>query len=658
MRMRRQSRVAPVFMGVKSSRLSADGASQRGKRMTVGRTLLRSMLVAATLAAGLQAAFSDEWRTTSSLIGESKYGDNFQHYDYVNPDAPKGGTLNSVIIGTFDNFNPYIVQGSAAAGLVAFGGGLLYDTLMDQATDEGSTSHPLIADAYKYPADYSSATYRLDPRAKWHDGQPITTDDVIWSFQVLKANSPLYSRYFENVTEAVAISDREVEFHFNQKGNRELPKILGDLVVLPKHWWEGTDANGKKRDITKPTLEIPLGSAAYKIASFKPGSEIVWQRVPDYWGAKVPVKIGRENFDTQRFRYFLDDNAAWQAFTKGGFEDFHAEVRAQRWAVEYTFPAIKSGDVIKKEYPTTSPEPMQAYVMNTRRPLFQDVRVRQALTYAYDFESMNRTIFFGAYTRTDSYFEGGDLASTGLPQGKELEILQPFRDKLPPELFTQEFKLPVYDTPQSGRENLRKAYDLFKQAGWINQAGKLVNAKTGEVFKIEFLGNDPIDERIASPFIDNLRRLGIDATLRIVDDSQYTNRTRAFDFDMLAVASFAQSNSPGNEQRDFFSSTAADRSGSRNLSGIKNPVVDALIDRVIFATDRDDLLAATHALDRVLLWNYYMVPQWHLGKVRAAYWNKFGIPEKQPTYRGVDLDSWWIDPDKEKALAAKYKGVN
>lgn len=626
--------------------------------MTVGRTLLRSMLVAATLAAGLQAAFSDEWRTTSSLIGESKYGDNFQHYDYVNPDAPKGGTLNSVIIGTFDNFNPYIVQGSAAAGLVAFGGGLLYDTLMDQATDEGSTSHPLIADAYKYPADYSSATYRLDPRAKWHDGQPITTDDVIWSFQVLKANSPLYSRYFENVTEAVAISDREVEFHFNQKGNRELPKILGDLVVLPKHWWEGTDANGKKRDITKPTLEIPLGSAAYKIASFKPGSEIVWQRVPDYWGAKVPVKIGRENFDTQRFRYFLDDNAAWQAFTKGGFEDFHAEVRAQRWAVEYTFPAIKSGDVIKKEYPTTSPEPMQAYVMNTRRPLFQDVRVRQALTYAYDFESMNRTIFFGAYTRTDSYFEGGDLASTGLPQGKELEILQPFRDKLPPELFTQEFKLPVYDTPQSGRENLRKAYDLFKQAGWINQAGKLVNAKTGEVFKIEFLGNDPIDERIASPFIDNLRRLGIDATLRIVDDSQYTNRTRAFDFDMLAVASFAQSNSPGNEQRDFFSSTAADRSGSRNLSGIKNPVVDALIDRVNFATDRDDLLAATHALDRVLLWNYYMVPQWHLGKVRAAYWNKFGIPEKQPTYRGVDLDSWWIDPDKEKALAAKYKGVN
>ncbi|MER9607312.1 extracellular solute-binding protein [Mesorhizobium sp. M0312] len=628
--------------------------------MTVGRarTLLKSVLMLAAFAGGLQAAFADEWRTTSSLIGESKYGDNFQHYDYVNPDAPKGGTLNSVVLGTFDSFNPYIVQGSFAAGFAQFGGGLLYDTLMEQATDEGSTSHTLIADAYKYPADYSSATYRLDPRAKWHDGQPITTEDVIWSFQVLKANSPMYSRYFENVTDAVAISDREVEFHFSQKGNRELPKILGDLVVLPKHWWEGTDAKGKKRDITRPTQEPPLGSAAYKIASFKPGSEIVWQRVPDYWAAKLPVKIGRENFDRQRFTYFLDDNASWQAFTKGGFQDLRPESRAQRWAVEYNFPAIKAGDVIKAEYPTTSPESMQAYVMNTRRPLFQDVRVREALTHAYDFESMNRTIFFGAYTRTDSYFEGGDLASSGLPQGKELEILQQYRDKLPPELFTQEFKLPVYNTPQSGRENLRKAYELLKQAGWINRGDKLVNEKTGEPFRIEFLGNDPVDERVAAPLIDNLKRLGIDATLRIVDDSQYTNRTRAFDFDMLALAGFQQSNSPGNEQRDFFSTTAADTSGSRNLAGIKNPVVDALIDRVIFATDRDDLMAATHALDRVLLWNYYMIPQWHLGKIRVAYWNKFGIPAKQPSYLGIDQNSWWIEPDKEKALAAKYKSGN
>lgn len=626
----------------------------------LNRTIAAAGMAAVLLSGAWMPAHAEdgEWHTSSALIGASKYGDDFKQYDYVNPNAPKGGTLNTTTSGTFDSFNPYIVPGNPAAGFAGFGGGLLYDTLMEQSVDEGSVSHPLIADAYKFPADFSSATYRLDPRAKWHDGQPITVDDVIWSFKTLKANSPLYNKYYANVTEAVATGEREVTFHFDQKGNRELPKIMGDLVVLPKHWWEGTDASGKKRDITRPTQEPPLGSAAYKISSFKPGSEIVWERVPDYWGAQLPVKIGRENFDKRRYIYFLDDNAAWQAFTKGGFQDVRAESSAKRWATEYTFPAFQAGDVTKVEYATTSGQPMQAYVMNSRRPQFQDPRVRKALTMAFDFETMNRNIFFGAYKRTDSYFEGGELASSGIPQGKELEILEPFRDKLPPELFTQEFKLPLYDTPQAGRENLRSAVQLFKEAGWVNRGGKMVNEKTGEQFTIEFLGNDPIDERVATPFIDSLRRLGIDATLRIIDESQYINRTRSFDFDMLALSGFQQSQSPGNEQRDFFSSKAADTPGSRNLAGIKDPVVDALVERVIFATDRDDLLAATHALDRVLLWNYYMVPQWHLGKVRIAYWNKFGIPEKQPSYIGVDLDSWWIDKDKEAALAAKYKGVN
>ncbi|MER9023445.1 extracellular solute-binding protein [Mesorhizobium sp. M0815] len=627
--------------------------------MTVGRarTLLKSVLMLAAFAGGPQAALADEWRTTSSLIGESKYGDNFQHYDYINPDAPKGGTLNSVAPGTFDSFNPYIVQGSAAAGFVPFGGGLLYDTLMEQATDEGSTSHSLVAEAYKYPADYSSATYRLDPRAKWHDGQPITVDDVIWSFQVLKANSPQYSRYFENVTDAVAISDREVEFHFSQKGNRELPKILGDLVVLPKHWWDGTDANGKKRDVTRPTLEPPLGSAAYKIASFKPGSEIVWQRVPDYWAAKLPVKIGRENFDTKRYTYILDENAAWQAFTKGGLEDINAENSSRRWSTAYNFPAIKQGDVIKREFKTESPEPMQGFALNLRRPQFQDRRIREALTDVLDFESMNRTLFFGLNTRTSSYFQGTNLASSGLPKGKELEILEQYRDKLPPEVFTEEFKLPVYDTPQAERKYLKSAVDLFAKAGWVIKGGKMVNAQTGQQFKLEILGRDPTDEVIANPYVDNLRKIGIDAALRIVDPSQYVNRTRSFDFDMV-TGIFPQSDSPGNEQRDFWSSKAADAPGSRNLMGIKDPIVDALVDRVIYATDRDDLVAATHALDRVLLWNYYVVPQWHRPVVWLAYWNKFGMPEKQPAYLGVDTDSWWVDPVKEKALAAKYKSGN
>lgn len=625
--------------------------------MTVGRTLLRSFLVVATLAGGLQAALADEWRTTSSLIGESKYGNDFQHYDYVNPDAPKGGALNSVVLGTYDSFNPYIVQGSPAAGLVGFGGGLLYDTLMEQAADEGSTNHALIADAFKYPADYSSATYRIDPRAKWHDGQPITVDDVIWSFQVLKANSPQYSRYFENITDAVAISDREVEFHFNQKGNRELPQIVGDLAVLPKHWWEGTDANGKKRDITRPTLEPPLGSAAYKIASFKPGSEIVWQRVPDYWAAKLPVKIGRENFDTKRYTYILDDNAEWQAFTKGGLNDIKPENSSRRWATYYNFPAIKAGDVIKQEFKTTSPEPMQAFMLNQRRPQFQDRLVRAALTYPFDFETMNRTLFFGFNTRTSSYFQGTELASSGLPQGKELEILEPYRDKLPPELFTQEFKLPVYDSPQAERKYLKTAVDLFAKAGWVIKGGRMVSAKTGEPFKLEILGWNDTDQVISSPYIANLRKIGVDATLRLIDQTQYVNRVNNFDFDVI-ISQLGQSESPGNEQRDFWSSKAADKPGSRNYAGIKNPVVDALVDRIIFATDRADLVAATHALDRVLLWNFYVVPQYHRAVVWLAYWNKFGIPAKQPSYRGVDTDSWWIDLDKEKALAAKYRGSN
>ncbi|TGP20447.1 MULTISPECIES: extracellular solute-binding protein [unclassified Mesorhizobium] len=632
--------------------------------MTVGRsrtlfpstTLFASML-AFVLAASLPAGAADEWHTSSSLIGPSKYGENFQRYDYVNPDAPKGGTYNSVVTGTFDSFNPYIVQGSPAAGFAQFGGGLLYDTLMEQAQDEGSVSHPLIAEAYKYPADYSSATYRLDPRAKWHDGQPITVDDVVWSFQVLKTNSPMYNRYFENVTEAVALSDSEVEFHFNQKGNRELPKIIGDLVVLPKHWWEGTDASGKKRDVTKPTLEPPLGSAAYKIASFKPGSEIVWQRVPDYWGAKLPVKVGRENFDTQRFTYILDDNASWQAFTKGGLDDIKPENSSRRWATAYNFPAVGAGDVVKKEFKTTSPEPMQAFVLNQRRPLFQDRLVRAALTYPFDFETMNRTLFYNSNTRTHSYFGGTELASSGLPQGKELEILEKYRDKLPPELFTQEFKLPVYDSPQAERKYLKQAVDLFAKAGWVIKDGKMVNAKTGAPFKFEILGSNDTDQVIASPWIANLRKIGVDATLRIIDQTQYINRVNNFDYDAI-TSILQQSESPGNEQRDFWSSKAADSPGSRNYSGIKNPVVDALIDRIIFATDRDELVAATHALDRVLLWNYYTVPQYYRAVVWLAYWNKFGMPEKQPSYRGADIDSWWIDTAKEKALAAKYKGLH
>lgn len=626
---------------------------QAPPRMAITRTLVAAALAVISAMSFGSALAQDEWRTSSSLIEGSKYGDDFRRYDYVNPDAPKGGTLNAVATGTFDSFNPFIVRGTAAAGLTAFGGDL-YDTLMQQSTDEPGVSHGLVAEAFRYPQDYSSATYRINPDARWHDGRPITAEDVVWSFEVLKENSPLYNRYFANVTEAVAISEREVEFRFDQTGNRELPHIMGDLAVLPKHWWTGQDEQGRRRDITQPTLEPPLGSGPYRIERFRPGAEIEWSRVEDYWAADLPVNVGRHNFATKKYVYIQDENAAWQAFIKGGIEDIQIENSSRRWATGYNFPAVEAGDVIRKEFKTERVEPMQGFVMNQRRPQFQDRRVRRALTLALDFETMNRTLFYGLNTRTDSYFENSELASGGLPEGKELEILEQYRDQLPPELFTEQFKLPVYDSPEAERRYLREAVGLLNEAGWEIRGRQMVNRETGEPFRIEILGNNPTDEIISGSYIQSLRKIGIDATLRIVDPSQYVNRLRNFEFDMVTSV-FAQSHSPGNEQRDFWSSAAADAPGSRNLMGIKNPVVDALVERVIFASGRDDLVAATRALDRVLLWNYYVVPQWHRPVVWVAYWNKFGIPDRQPSYLGVDIDSWWILPDREQAIEKKIE---
>ncbi|WP_421859134.1 extracellular solute-binding protein [Oricola sp.] len=595
------------------------------------------------------------WHSTASLIGESRYGDDFKHYDHVNPDAPKGGTLSSAAFGTFDSFNPYIVRGSAAAGFANLGGGLIYDTLMEQAVDEPSTSHALVAEAFSFPDDYSSAIYRLNPKARWHDGKPVTVEDVIWSFETLTEHSQLYSRYYENIVEAVALNDREIEFRFDQTGNRELPHIIGDLVVLPKHWWEGTGPDGEKRDFSQPTLEPPLGSGPYRIKSFETGSEIVWERVPDYWGADVPVKIGRENFDIRRYVYFRDGVAEWEAFKKGGLEDIRVERRSQFWAQGYDFPAFEAGMVVRGTFERDASEAMQGFAINTRRDRFKDRRVRRALNLLFDFETVNRTRLYGLRTRTDSYFEGGELASSDLPEGKELEILEKHRDSLPPELFTETFSLPDYSVPGAQRTNQRMAFRLFKQAGWISRDGKLVNEKTGEQFKVEYLGSSPTDEIIAGQFVEDMRRLGIDASIRLVDRAQEVNRLRSFDFDMTTVV-LLQSLSPGNEQRDFWSSSAADEPDSRNFSGITDPVVDALVDEVIFAKDRETLVAATHALDRVLLWGYYYIPQWHTPEVWLAWWDKFGIPDTQPAYAGADLESWWVIPEKEAALTAAGAG--
>ncbi|MBB5753184.1 extracellular solute-binding protein [Prosthecomicrobium pneumaticum] len=595
---------------------------------------------------GTRAEAAGTWRHATSLIGEPKYPAGFTQYDYVNPGAPKGGTLDQAVLGTYDSFNPYIVQATPAAGI-----GLLWDSLMEQATDQAGTSYGLIAEAMRYPADLSSVTFRLDPRARWHDGTPITVDDVIWSFDTLKKNYPFYAQYFANVTGGEKTGEREVTFRFSETGNRELPNIMGDLPVLPKHWWEGTDAKGEKRDVSRGTLEPPLGSGPYKIGAFSAGRSVEWVRVEDYWAKDHPLRVGRFNYDRIRYEYFRDDNAVWEAFKKGGISDYRRENRAQRWAEGYDFPAVLRGDVVKRTFVSGAGAPMQGFALNTRRPQLQDRRVRRAITLALDFEAMNKKLFFGLYQRTDSYFEGQDLAASGLPQGKELEILETVRDKVPPEVFTTPFTLPVYDTPAKLRDGLREASRLLAEAGWTQQNGRLVNGE-GQPLTIEFLGDDASDERVTNPIIVNLRRLGIDAKLRIVDPIQFQRRADNYDFDATTVI-LPQSQSPGNEQRDFFGSAAAERPGSRNLMGIRDPAVDALIDRVIFAKDRAELEAATHALDRVLLWNFYVVPHWNNPDMWFALWAKIKVPEKQPAYVGVDPFSWWIDTAREKAAGAQ-----
>ena len=552
--------------------------------------------------------------------------------------------------GTFDSFNPFIVKGTTAAG-INYQGGLLWDLMMSKAIDEPSASHPLIAEAFTYPDDYSSATYRLDKRARWHDGKPITPQDVKWSMETLKEHSPQYNRYFADITEIRIDGDHEITFIFSQKNNRELPLIIGDLPVLPKHWWEGVNDKGEKRDFTKTTLEPPLGSGPYRIGSFNAGSDITYERVTDYWAKDTPTRKGRYNFDKRRYTYFKDSNAIWEAFKKGGFGDIRVENRAEFWARRYNFPSFEAGDVLKTEFITTSGYAMQGWILNTRRPQFSDRRVRKALTWAMNFEQMNKNLFFDQYTRVESYFGGTELQATGLPAGRELEILTEYKGRIPEELFTEEFSLPVYETRRDERKYLKVAFDLLQQAGWKSVGGKLVDAK-GNQFKLEILGYSPASEKVNAPWLKSLNRLGIDATFRVVDTSQYIARINEFDYDVVSVPT-RQSQSPGNEQREYWSSTAADQSGSRNYMGVKDPVIDELVERLIYAKDRAELVAITNALDRILLFNYFSVPQWYLSKDRVAYWNKFGIPPTQPSYAGIDAESWWIDPQKEAALNAK-----
>jgi len=574
-----------------------------------------------------------------SLYGDFKYPPNFSHFDYVNPDAPKGGTMRLQSIGTFDTLNPFVIKGVPAAGI-----GEIFDTLMARGEDEAATDYPLVAESADLAPDRSSVTYNLNPKARFHDGTPITPADVVWSFETLRdKGAPMYRFYYGDVTKVAVEGDHAVHFQFKNGDNRELPAILSEMPILSKAYWSG-------RDFEKTTLDAPLGSGPYKIDSVDPGRAITYRRVADYWAKDLPTNKGRFNVDVIRYDYYRDSTVALEAFKAGAY-DIRRENSSKSWATGYDGPALRDGLIKKIVIPNRNPAAMQGFIYNLRRPLFQDPLVRQALIYAFDFEWSNANLFYGAYTRTRSYYDNSELAATGVPQGDELKILEPFRGQIPDEVFTKEYDPPKYDDKFTMRDGLRQALTLLKQAGWTFKGEQLVNDKTGQPFQFEFLNDDPQIERVALPFIQNLKRLGITVNLRTVDVSQYEQRMQNFDYDMT-VSVIAQSLSPGNEQREFFGSAAADQPGSQNLIGIKNKVIDQLIEQLITAPTRADLVNHVHALDRVLQYGYYLVPQYHLGAYWMAYWDKFRRPETAPKY-APGLETWWVDTGAEQAIEAK-----
>ncbi len=592
--------------------------------------------------ASLHAEATPQPAHGASMYGELKYGADFTHFDYTNPDAPKGGTVTLPAIGTFDNLNQFILKGNNAAGL-----GLLFDTLTVGSLDEPFSEYGLIAESIEIPEDRSWVIFTLRPEARWQDGTPVTVDDVIWTLDTLKTKGhPFYRAYYANIVKAEKVGDRQVKMIFDGKMNRELPLIAGQMPVLPKHYYE-------KVEFDKTTLTPPLGSGPYRIKSVDPGRTIVYERDPNYWGADLPVNRGRYNFDEVRYEYYRDASVALEAFKAGDY-DIQEENNSKDWATAYTGPAFDKGLIVREEIPNQRGTGMQGFVFNTRRPIFKDPKVRAALAYAFDFEWTNENLFYGQYQRTESYFSNSELASSGLPSPAELKLLEPFRDQLPPEVFTKEYRAPSTEDTDL-RHNLRIALQMLQDAGWEVQNGRLVNKQTGQPLAFEILLVQPAFERIVGPFVQNLKRLGIQATYRTIDTAQYQNRLDDFDFDMV-VGSWGESESPGNEQRDFWGSRAADTPGSRNLAGIKSPVVDALIDKIIQAPTREDLVTATHALDRVLLWGHYVIPNWHITYDRVAYWNKFSRPKIDPKY-GIDLFAWWIDPVKLAALERRGSEV-
>ena len=595
-------------------------------------------LVAALLLLSSGTAFAEPAAHGFALHGDLKYPADFKNFEYANPDAPKGGTLNLSAVGTFDSLNPFIVKGVPAGGMTMLGQNLLYDSLMEQSYDEPFSEYGLIAQTVEQAKDNSWVAFNLNPLAKFQDGKQITAEDVVWTFNTfMKDGTPFFKAYYGDVKDVVAETPARVKFNFKSNENRELALIIGQLPVLPKHYWT---AEGRKFGET--TLTPPLGSGAYKVDKVLPGRSIQYVRDPNWWGKDLPVNKGRYNFDKIIYTYYRDSNVALEAFFGGQFDIIQENV-AKLWETDYNAPPVQDGRVIKEEIPNTRPSGMQGFLFNVRRDVFKDPQVRKALAYAFDFDWSNKQFAYGAYTRTNSYFENSPLASKGLPTGRELEILEKYKDKIPTEVFTTEYNPPKTDGSGNNRDNMREAAKILEEAGYkLGKDGVRVNDK-GVRLTFEIIDSNPAFERWTSPFIQNLKRLGVLATYRVIDDAQYENRMQNFDFDMTTSV-IGQSDSPGNEQRDFWSSAKADLPGSRNLIGIKDPVIDELIEMIINAPDRAELEARCHALDRVLLWNHYVIPHWYFGAWRLAWWKKLQHPKTMSGLTPAISDTWWVDP--------------
>jgi len=591
--------------------------------MCCWRTGLASLLLVSSTY--LQAAVPESHGI--AMHGDLKYSADFSHFDYANPDAPKGGTFRQATIGTFDSFNPFIVKGTSGDGI-----GLLFDSLMARSLDEPFTQYGLLAKTIRMPEDRTWVEFDLRAEAKFSDGTPVRARDVIETFRLLREEgSPFYKAYYRDISSITGLNDDlTVRFEFGDDENRELPLIVGEVPIMSADWWA-------ERDFTSPSLDPILGSGPYLVEKIDAGRSIAYKRNGDYWAADLPVNRGRHNFDQMVFDYYRDSTVALEAF-KAGQYDFREENSSKNWATGYTGPAFDDGRVVRELVDDANPAGMQAFIMNTRRSLFADARVRQAITLGFDFEWTNANLFYDAYTRSHSFFSNSEMAATELPTADELEILEPLRGQIPDEVFTEVYRAPTTKGDGRNRAQLREALKLLRDAGWSLDAGTLKNSN-GEPFEFEILLVQKDFERVVAPFIQNLNKLGMEVSIRIVDVSQYINRLRETDFDMV-VGSFGQSSSPGNEQREFWGSEAADQPGSRNLIGIKDPAIDRLVELLIQAPDREQLVLRARALDRVLQWNHFVVPQFHIAAHRIAYWDKFGFPETRPTY-ALGLDTWW-----------------